>query len=147
MNFILILKIFKKKEFEMKIFILSSVALISSIAIAATKHYRIETQILVDGQLVSSPKVITNGDKATEISQISENPHKELRMKIIASDLTSDKVKDGILIKFDVEYVSGSKVVKASPQVLAKAGSEATIEIGNPESHQNLKMKIVATRE
>src|SRR5258707_908767 len=102
----------------------SVIAVLTSTAVfAVPKHYRINSQLFIDGKLVSSPQVIANAGEPAEIMQVSENPHKEVKMKVVATSLSNENIRDGILLKFDVEYISGSRTVKSSPQILAKSGS------------------------
>lgn len=130
----------------MRVFALGLLALCASVTFASTKHFRIAAEIYVDGKLVSTPRVVTNADESAEINSVSENPHQELKLKVVASDDTT-KVRDGIRMKFDVEYFDGFKTVKSSPKIVAKPGSESTIYVGNSKLAQGVEMKFVATRE
>lgn len=129
----------------MKFIFYASVFFFSSFSFASVKHYRIQTQIFIDGNLVSAPQIITNGSDPTEVTQVSENPYQELKMKVIASDKAIETVKNGILMKFQLEYKSDSKIAKLSPEIFASPGLEATIE--TIEKNPAVFMKVIAPRE
>ena len=82
------------------------------------------------------------------MSQVSENPHKEMKMQVVASDAGDERVKDEILMKFKVLYQSDTRNDSIKePQVLAKAGSEATIRLGDRQGDRDMQMKVVVSRE
>ena len=131
----------------MKGFVLFFAALFSFTTFASTNHYHINAKIFIDGKLVASPHIVTLENEEAEINQVSENPHKEMKMRVIASDTGNEQVKDDILMKFHVQYLSDTRIVESNPQVLAKAGSEATIRIGDRQGDRDIQMKVVVSRE
>lgn len=122
------------------------IALVTApIAFAATQHYQLDSKVFVDGKLISSPRLTVYANEAAEIKQHLDSPASELRMKVIASDVTNENVQNGILMKFDVSYLTGGRTIKSSPQIIAKAGEPATIEVGNKE--RTVKIEVIATRK
>lgn len=131
----------------MKFLILIVAIFNSQFASAAPQHYQIESKIFVDGKLISSPRVISNSNEPAEITQNSENPKSQLRMKVVASDLTNENVKNGILMKFDVSYFANGRTIKSSPQILAKAGELSSIEVGSDDGMPAMKIEVTASRK
>jgi len=131
----------------MKGFVLSLVALSCTTTFANnTNRYIIKTQILVDGKVVSQPQVVATENEAAEVSLVND-PQNEVKMRVVASDVADEKVKDEILMKFNVEYNSPTRMIKASPQVLMKQGSEATVRLANRQGDHDVQMKVIATRQ
>lgn len=104
------------------------------------------TQVYVDGALISSPKIISNSGETAKITQVSENPHRELSVKVVATEAPSSSA-NAILMKFDVSYVANGKTVKASPQIIARAGEPASIEVGPVAGKPEMKLTVTATRQ
>lgn len=128
------------------------VTLISMTATAAPNAYMISAQFFINDKLVSSPRIVTLAGEPSEISQVGEKPNsnelQKFRMKVLATEISNETIQDGILMKFEVESVTGSHTFKSTPQVLTKLGSEATISIGDtPASKEKLFMKVIATRQ
>lgn len=131
----------------MKLLSIGFLFLITSTSLAVQHKYRIQSQILIDGKVVSTPNIITMENEKANIQQVIENPDQEIKLEVIASELNNDKIKNRILMNFDVHYVSGNKNIKSNPQVIAKSGSEAIVTIGGKENSPELQMKILAIRE
>lgn len=130
----------------MKVIIWFTLSLFAATALAAPHQYKIETQIFIDGKIVSSPKVITLENKAAEMTQVSENPYKQLKMKVIASENSANKIKDGISMKFDIDYITEGKTIQSSPHILVQSGKEAIITVGD-KNGTRIELKVTATRE
>lgn len=135
----------------MKFICMSIALLISATSFAASTPtvYRINSQVFVDGTLVASPRIVTLANQAAEVKQASDDDNKPamVRVKVVPSDAQHEKIKDGILMNFEVEYVAGSRKIKSSPQILAKPGSEAIISLGQAQGHEELLLKVTAHRE
>jgi hypothetical protein len=131
----------------MKGIILLVVALFSFTTFA-TNRYKINAKIIVDGKEVSNPQLVVNEGEPAEV-EIDNSPGKKenVKFRVLATDVADEKVKNEILMKFNVEYKSATRDVRAAPQVLAKEGSEATVRIGNRTGMHDIKMKVVASRE
>lgn len=118
-----------------------------SIVFAAPTKYRIESQLFINGKLISSPRMTTNKGLPAEVSQVSEDSKEKMNMKVIVSDLSNEKIKDGILMKFDIEYSRGDQTIRSSPEILAKSGSEAMVSVGKTQTQEEVTLKVIATRE
>ena len=128
------------------------VTLTSMTAAAASNAYMISAQIFINDKLVKSPRIVTLAGEPAEISQVSEktnsNESQKFRMKVVATEVNNETIQDGILMKFEVESVTDTHTFKSTPQVLTKAGSEATISIGDTTtSKDKMFMKVIATRQ
>lgn len=124
----------------MKGFILLAVTFFSVTAFA-NNRYKINAKIFVDGKLVSTPQLIVNE------GELAEMDIDHVKFKVLATDVADEKVKDEILMKLNVEYNSDSRQIVAAPQILAKAGSEATIRLADRHGNRDAQMKVVASRE
>lgn len=131
----------------MKIFLVALGLFVAAAAHATPNTYRIDSQLFIDGKLISSPKIITNAGESAELTQVGNNPNDKLSFKVVPEDFNNDKIKDGILMKFNIEYIYGSRSVKSSPQIIAKSGSEASISIGKMQNKEEVLLKVIATRE
>jgi len=117
-------------------------------ASALSKNIMISAKLFINGKLISSPKIITIAGETAEISQISEEHQSIYRMKVLATNASDEKIKDGILMKFDIEANDGTSIIKSTPQVLTKIGSEATITVNGDQANQKeLMLKVIATRQ
>ena len=70
----------------MKRFFVFLVLLVSVSGQGATNQYLIKSQLYINGKLISSPTISTLANEPAELTQVSENPHKELKFKVVASD-------------------------------------------------------------
>ncbi len=132
----------------MKIFLcFLTVFLFALTAYAVPQQYQINVKFLIGGVLVSSPKMLVNAGEAAEIVQTLENSDKKFKMKLVATDKSNDKLKNGILMNFDIEYTEGDRTVKTSPKILAKAGAESSIEVNNENYKDDILLKVIATRK
>lgn len=114
---------------------------------AEGSHYKIMAQLFVRGRLVSTSQLLINEGEEAQVNTVSENPHREVKFNVVAFEATSDRVKEAILLKFEMEYFNGVKTRKASPEILAKAGVESTISMGDKAANRKMEMKVIVTRE
>lgn len=128
------------------------VTLISMTSVASPNAYMITAQIFMNDKFISSPRVVTLAGEPAEISQVSEKPHSDelqkFRMKVVATEVSNETITDGLLMKFEIESVTDAHTYKATPQVLTKLGSEATISIGDSTTNkEKVLIKVFATRQ
>jgi hypothetical protein len=126
--------------------VLSIVALFCSTSFASTNRYFIKTQLLVDGKLVAQPQISALEDEAATM-EIADNKDGNLKMQVVATGAGSEEVKDAILMKFNLEYTNANRLVKSSPQILIKEGSEATVRLADRQGNRDVQMKVVVKRE
>ncbi len=131
----------------MKIAISILVLLVPMFSFAATKSYKIATKFFVDGKLVSAGQMITLPGKAAELSEQSDDAENTLKIKVVARDSSNKTTKDGILMKFEVEYQKGPRTIKSSPEILTQSGSEASVSVGGKEIKEDFQLKVIAIRQ
>ena len=85
--------------------------------------------------------------EAAEISSQVEASKDRLKMKVVATESKNRQIENGILMKFEIEYISGLKTIQSSPQILTKADSKATITVADSKGNEELVLKVVATRK
>jgi ribosomal protein S4 len=115
-----------------------SIFLAPLLALAAPTHYTITAKVFIDGKLIGSPRMTVNQGEPAEITSASENPHNELKVKIVASEST----EDGVAMRLEVENKSESGTIQAHPEIVAKLGSETSITPTTNSNYPNAKMKI-----
>lgn len=119
----------------MKIFLL--LFLVSPSAFAANS-YQIDTQILIDGKLVSdSNNVVVDGPKGIH----DENG--PLKMKLVATEVKSGESKGAVQLAYDLHFSSDKQVIKAKPTLIIRLGESAAMSIG-PKGKEELTVKVKA---
>ena len=102
----------------------------------------------MNGKLLSKLSIITQAGTIAEISQSTDqDPSEKMRLSVLPSDVSNEKIKDGILMQFQVDLSSGLRTFHVEPQVIARPGSEALITVGSTVDHEEFTMKVIATRE
>lgn len=126
------------------IFSLTGCVIVSkeAVEIEEPAKYLVNSKIYINGKLISSNRIMTLEDLSSGISQTTEDS--KLQMNVVASEISNEKIEDGILLKYDIQYLSGKKTITSKPQIIAKAGAEATIEIS---AKDKIELKVIATRE
>jgi hypothetical protein len=127
-------------EVNMRILTAALIFLFSLASWAAPQAYRIETQLFIDGKLISTPRIGTILGEEASIKQTSEDDQ-HMEMKVTAKEQANSMV----LIKVDFDYSNGSQTIKATPHLLANAGEEATVEVGEGALENGYKLVVKAT--
>jgi hypothetical protein len=122
-------------------------------AIAATSgvskfkgRYKVKAEIILDGNVVSSPQFVVMPDEPASIEMKSEYPESSLRMQVIAGDFSNANIADGIDLKMALDYKTRARRFRANPHIVVAPGEEGTVAIGS-NSNETLKMKIKAERQ
>ena len=122
-------------------------------AIAATSgvskfkgQYHVKAEIIIDGNVVSSPQFIVLPNEPASLEIKSEHPESSLRMMLTAADFSSADVADGIDLKMALDYKTQTRSFRANPRVVVAPGEEGTVTIGS-ESNDTLEMRIKAERQ
>ena len=127
-------------------FLIATVVLISTPAFASTKAFDIKAELSLNGKLVSKPHIITKANELASIEQTDQNNHKTI-IEVVASDYTSDKVKNGIQMNFTVSRIeNGQKNIISKPQIIAAPGEVAEIAVGEKANPDLLRMTVIAKR-
>lgn len=112
---------------------------------AAPRQYEIDMELMVDGKVVSTPKIITmEGTKASIESAGAEGG---TFVEVTPSEKTIKGV-DGILMEMKVGFVddTGFRRVLAQPRILAKDGAKAQIILDDKKKNQEVTLKATAKR-
>jgi hypothetical protein len=110
---------------------------------SALKKIEVHAQLVIDGQIVSSPSILTEDGERAEISTFQNGKRKDrVKMAVVAQrDPASTDLVD---LKIDLEFSDGQQTIKSSPFVLAKAGEEEVILLDG-EGDQLVELRISAT--
>jgi hypothetical protein len=111
-------------------------------ASAATAQFDLQAQLIVDGKLVATPRVLALPGEAAELSSMTDTSHDKLKIRITASD-DGGKIPGGIAMQFEIYYRKGKKIVEADPEIVAKPGEQTSIFIGKKK---DVELKIKAVR-
>lgn len=97
--------------------------IVAMFGIAATKAPRIDVkaELSVNGKTV---------------------PRDRVRMKINAHP--TDERMDEIVVNMDIEYKVGDRVIRSTPQVYTKPGSEAVLTLDESTKDEKLVLKVMA---
>lgn len=105
----------------MKFLILLSLFISSAVAFAARPRIDVKTELSINGKII---------------------PRDRIRMKVNAK-ATSEKM-DEIIVDMDLEYKSGERVIRSTPQVYARAGTEATMILEESTKEEKIQLRILA---
>ncbi len=90
----------------MKLIILLLLACTFSVQVFAnSKQYKIESEVYIDGELVSSPMILVMGVNQAEISQTSDSRTIRLTHNIVKNDGTYDS--GDVILKSKLEVIKG----------------------------------------
>lgn len=115
--------------------ILSIALTTAATASIATTQFDITTKIYIDGELVSSPRIIARADQKATIKLSN------LSMGLIASNASKDAIK----INYDVQYNNGSKDAHSKSQVIALPNQPVAISFTTASGHL-YDMRLLAKR-
>ena len=122
-------------------FILTVFVCFASTVSLAASVYQVSSELFIDGKRVFSPYITTLEGEPSEISTFSEKKAEHVTMKLLARKKSSKTLS----IKFDLEYKSGNRTLKASPWIVAKLGEEVSISTGNKDG-QGYELKVTAKK-
>jgi beta-lactamase regulating signal transducer with metallopeptidase domain len=125
----------------------------SATAIAATSgvskfkgQYKVKTEILLDGKVISSPQFIVLPNEPASLEMKAEHPQAALRMMLTASDFSNAEIVDGIDLTMAVDYKTQDRSFRANPRVVVAPGEEGIVTIGS-DANDTLEMRIKAERQ
>lgn len=101
---------------------------------------RVEAQLLVNGKVVSSPRIVTVAGERAEISQ--RGLKDQIRMGVTPTP--SNSKMDEIVLDMDIKFVSGERVIHSSPQVYVKAGVDAVMTLEESSATEKIQLKVMA---
>ncbi len=117
----------------------------SSMALASSNGYDLKMDLSMNGKHVSSPQLIVKaGEKAT----INQNTNGiENFIEVVATEGSIQNHK-GILMNFVVGVIgkNGERIIKSTPQILAKENQAAQITVGE-NSTETVSLTVIAKRK
>jgi hypothetical protein len=135
--------------FTMGLAILTAALGAAAAASGASKmknQFKVKTEILIGGKVVSSPQFVVIPNEPASLEMKSGHPEAALRMMLTAQDSTDPQVPDGIHLKMAVEYRGGDRAIRAKPQVVVFSGEEALVTLGS-DANETVEMRILAERQ
>lgn len=110
--------------------------------------YQIRTELYVDGKMVASPTVVTPEGTSASISQASDDQEGDkFTVGMVATEQSTQTLKDGIHLKLNVEYKNGVHSGKFNSEVLTASGKQATIKTNKGAPNEGVEIKVTATRQ
>lgn len=133
----------------MRLFLLgifgAAIVLTNSIILASTSRastktpvYDISSKIIIDGKLISSPRIIAKANQPAAMSVTDKSGTGNLIVRLIATE----KSKKAINIKFDVQYKNGSELVETKPEFILRPNQKGSILLSS--SGHAYQMSVVA---
>lgn len=126
----------------------TAIAMTSSITNTNKNIFKIKSKIFIDGKFVSSPVIVAleNQKALIVIKNTNDAIAKELRMELVASNISQYKMNDAIRINYDIQYRNGAEKMHSKPQVIVTPHREGRINISSDSNH-SYEMYVVAERE
>lgn len=106
-------------------------------------QYMIKAQIFVDGQLVSTPQIVSLKNEEALIEMKSRHPETELKLKVVATDFKDRP--EAIELKMSVEYKNADRQVSANPHIAVLPGEQGSVTIAQ-DPQGTFEMKLEAQR-
>jgi hypothetical protein len=108
--------------------------LLAAPAFASTPQYRISSQVISEGKIIASPRVVVNEGKLAEIADGDA-------LKI---SVTPSAQAEKILLKYSIRYHSRSINAESSREILAKPGQENIFNVADSSGMRRLLVKVSA---
>lgn len=108
----------------MKNLILIVLFISSLAALAARPKIDVKTELSINGKIV---------------------PRERIRMTVKAHP--TDERMDEIVVNMDLEFKSGERVIRSTPQIYAKSGAEATLTLDESTKDEKIVLKVMARPE
>ena len=122
-----------------------SLACVSALG-AVPRQYQIDMKLMIDGKLVSSPRIVVNEGKKAEISDQNKKGGDGNFMEVTAHRVPSDDDDQAFLQMVVGRIRDGKREIIGTPQVMALENEEAAMEVGEGEK-QLFKVTVKVTRE
>ena len=113
---------------------------------AAENAFDLKMDLMVDGQRVSSPRMIVKeGEEGSITHQIKGETH---FIDVVASESRIANGKKGILMKLVVGKVDkeGKRIVHSTPQILAMPKHRAEIQVGDEHNSEAYSLSVLGQK-
>lgn len=125
---------------------LSVLLTFASISTFATNGYKLSMNILLDGKVVSSPKVVVKSGKKAMLRQKNSKTNLTTEISILASEGEIEGNK-GIFLDLSVAHLIGKdRKIVSKPKRLVSEGKEALFETSNSNGSEKFELKVIANR-
>ncbi len=126
--------------------LMTACLLIASNVFAASKMYDLKMDLLINGKRVSTPRILVKEGETARVDQ--ENSYSKSFIEVVAGEGEIQNRK-GILMNFTVGYIdkAGKRKIVSQPQVLAKENEIASIEVGNMNGKEKIKLSVLPQRK
>lgn len=121
--------------------------LCGSVGLASSRGYELKMDLSLDGQHVSSPRVVTVAGETATVTQKNETGQSFIEVTANEGAIQGHK---GILMKFVVGTISknGKRTILSKPEVLAKENVPAQITVGKENgANPEVALSVVAQRK
>lgn len=139
----------------------AALLLVGSAAIAVTSDiankkttFDILSKIYVDGELISSPRIIAHANQRASIfisdrmttkdNQISMSGN-SLKTELVARDVAMSGKNDDIRISYDIHYQNGKDKMHSKPEIVIAPNQEGAIRIS--DAGHEYEMHVLAKRQ
>jgi hypothetical protein len=119
---------------------------ILSFSAFSSEGYKLDMNVLLDGKVVSRPKIIVEKGKKAILTQEDSKSKMMTEISIVVTEGEVQGSK-GILLNLEIMHKEGeARKVIARPQVLISEGKEALFETANNDGTNKMELKVIATR-
>lgn len=108
--------------------------------------FDITSKILIDGKLVSSPRIRSRANQVASIFVANTNGTNSLSLELIARDISAPGIKDAIAMNCDVQYKNGEEKIHSKPEFILAPNQERRIQISSVSGHL-YEMLVTAKRQ
>jgi len=104
--------------------------------------FKITSKIFFDGNLVSSPQIMTFANQKASITLSNNSGDQRLDLTLLANNIARDNIK----INYDIHYHNGNEKIHTKPVMLLTPNQEGTIQITSDSDHF-YTMKVIVERQ
>ncbi|MGE4133421.1 MAG: hypothetical protein AB7F86_17395 [Bdellovibrionales bacterium] len=109
---------------------------------ASRPEFNVKAELLLNGQVVAAPRINARAGRTARVSSSMGSSGDRVRFAVTPS--MSSEVGDELVLDIDLELRRGDRIIKSSPQVIARAGSEATLLLEESTKQEKLQLRILA---
>lgn len=117
-----------------------------ALTFAATKSYKVSTQVFVAGKLIGTPQLIAVPGKEVSIAQ-EKNGGPKFTIKLTASDFSNEKIKNAIMLKLNFQVIIDGVSKQGKATFATLPGNQGSIRLGQSGNHPDAELVLTAVRE
>lgn len=119
---------------------------VTAFGAVSNKPVQITAELLVNGEVVSAPRIVTIAGEKAEIVVGEVGQPDMVRMAVVMTPVDSETLHETVLLDMELEHRRGDHTIKASPQILTKLGSQALVNLDSAKDNVQLKIKAIRAR-